>query len=90
MSEYKPLRDLIIVKRDDDLKIGGCLDMPQVTMNKPLTGTVRFVGCGIEGKPMKTKVGDRVMFKQYGAWDIEVDGEMLLLMSEINDVLCIL
>jgi co-chaperonin GroES (HSP10) len=87
---YKPLRDLIIVKPDEAEKIGGMFDMPQVTMNKPLTGTVHAVGCGLEGKPMKTKIGDRVMFKQYGAWDIEMDGEMYLMMSEINDILCIL
>ena len=87
---YKPLRDFIIVKADQPEKVGGVFDMPQIVMSKPLTGVVHAVGSGIDGKTMKTAVGDRIMYKQYAGWEVEIDGEIYMRMSEINDVLCII
>lgn len=87
---YQPMRDYIIVRPDESEKIGGVLDMPQIKMNKPLIGTVCAVGFGLEGKPMRISVGDRIMYKQYAGWEIEFEGEEFLMMSEINDVLCIM
>lgn len=84
----KPLLDRVVVKpakAEDQTKSG--LFIPDTAKEKPHKGEIVAVGEGRwdeEGKkrvPLDVKVGDTVMYEQWGATEIKIDGEEYQVMS---------
>ncbi|MGB4592360.1 MAG: co-chaperone GroES [Coriobacteriia bacterium] len=91
----KPLFDNIVVKpakAEEQTKSG--LFIPDAAQEKPKKGEVIAVGEGRwdeEGEkrvPMDVKVGDVVIYKEWGKTAIKIDGEEYFIMSQ-GDVLAI-
>ena len=91
----EPLGEKIVVKRmDAEEKTAGGILLPDSAQEKPQQGRVLSVGPGKmldDGSRAVFQVaeGDRVLFNSYAGTEIEVDGDMLLIMSE-SDVLAVL
>ena len=83
-----PLGDKVVVKRlEAEEKTSGGIVLPDSAAEKPSQGEVLAVGPGKtldngDLKPMDVKVGDKVIFGQYGGSTVKLDGEELLIMSE--------
>lgn len=48
-----------------------------------MTGTVTHIGDGVT----KIRVGDRIAFNEYGAWQTEIGGETYYFVTEQDDVI---
>ncbi len=92
----KPLSDNIVVKaisKEETTKSG--IILPEtIDKEKPEQGEVISVGLGKlldngTHKQMEVKVGNKILFKKYGADEFEIDGEKVLVISE-DDVVGIL
>ena len=85
---FTPKNDFVLLRRLDE-KAGGTIVIPDSAQVKSNRGEVIAVGRGeiIDGKivPLDIEVGEIVLFTKYGAQDIEIDGEDLVLVrgSEI-------
>ena len=85
----RPLYDRVVVRRkeEEETSAGGIV-LPGSAKEKPNEGEIVAVGDGKvldngEQRALSVKVGDTVVFGQYGGSNtIEVDGEELILMSE--------
>lgn len=84
----KPLEDRVVVKRLQSAdKTEGGLYIPPTNQKKSDQGEVLAVGPGrmLESgqvAPMSVKVGDIVLFMQFGGQEVEIEGEKLLVLSE--------
>ena len=93
-SKIHPLYDKIVVTRtESEQTTNGGIVLPDAAQEKPKEGVVVAVGRGgitPEGRLVEpqVKVGDRVLFAQYGATEVKVDGEEQLILRE-NDILAI-
>lgn len=86
-----PLGDRVVVEPEqfEEKTAGGIIIPDTARSEKPEKGTVVAVG---EGKmnddgralPMRTKVGDRVMFSKYGYDEIKIDGVEYFIIAESN------
>ena len=91
----RPLHDRIVVRREEEeTKSAGGIVLPGSAAEKPSQGEVLAVGNGriLDGgdvRSLDVKVGDKVVFSQYGGTTVKIDGEELLIMSE-SDVLGVL
>ncbi|GAB4284255.1 MAG: co-chaperone GroES [Coriobacteriia bacterium] len=92
----KPLFDNVVVKpakAEETVKSG--IIIPDSAKEKPTKGEVVAVGEGRfdeEGEkriPMDVKVGDVVMYKEWGKTSVKVDGEEYYIMSQ-NDILAVI
>lgn len=94
-KKIRPLHDRVLVKRlAEEEKTAGGIIIPDTAKEKPQQGEVVAVGKGItkdDGTvlPMDVKVGDRVMFKKWGADEVKVDGEEFLVMEE-KDIIAVM
>jgi len=88
----KPLRDKVVVKPRpvEEMSKGGII-IPETVKDVPVEGTIVAVGNGIltrDGNiiPLDVKVGDKILYKKNGqtVTEIEVDGDMYLIMSEMD------
>ncbi len=95
-DKIQPLNDRLVVKRleaEDKTKSG--IIIPDNAKEKPQQAEVLAVGPGKwnedgdERVPMSVKVGDKVLFKKWGADEVKVDGEEFLVLAE-SDVIAIL
>ena len=93
--KIKPLADRVIVLPDDaaESKSAGGIIIPDTAKEKPRQGKIVAVGAGRldeAGKPIKmnVKVGDKVMYSQYGGTELKYDGKEYLIMSE-SDILAV-
>ncbi|MDD6652061.1 MAG: co-chaperone GroES [Eggerthellales bacterium] len=81
-----PLSDRILIRQDEaEETTAGGLYIASDSQEKPQSGVVVAVGPGKYDKngniiPMPVEVGDHVVFAKYGATEVEVDGETLMLM----------
>lgn len=91
----KPLFDNVVVKpskAEEQTKSG--IFIPDTAKEKPQKGEVVAVGegrwddNGEKRVPMDVKVGDIVIYKEWGKTSIKVDGEEYFIMSQ-NDILAI-
>ena len=91
----KPLFDNVVVKpakADEQTKSG--IFLPDTAKEKPQKGEIVAVGEGRwedEGDkrlPMDVKVGDVVIYKEWGKTSIKVDGEEYFIMSQ-SDILAV-
>jgi chaperonin GroES len=93
--KIRPLHDRVVVKRlEEEAKTAGGILLPDNATEKPSRGEVIAVGPGKvqdngEVRPIGVKVGDKVVFGQYGGSTVKIDGEELLILSE-NEIFGIL
>ncbi len=91
----EPLGDKVVVKRmEAEEKTAGGIVLPDSAQEKPQQGRILSVGQGKmlgDGSRATLQLGegDRVLFSNYAGTEIEVDGDILLIMSEA-DVLAVL
>jgi len=84
----RPLYDRVVVRRkeEEETSAGGII-LSGSAKEKPNQGEVIAVGNGKlldngEVRALAVKVGDKVVFGQYGGSTITIDGEELIIMSE--------
>lgn len=65
----------------------GGIDIPQDLQKKPSKGIVVEVGCGLHDRPMRVKKGATVHYIFGAGSKVEVDGEELLAMRDIDCLL---
>ena len=86
--KIRPLQDRVVVKRqDEETTSSGGIVLPGSATEKPQQGEVVAVGPGKkteDGKvvPVDLKVGDQVIFGQYGGNTVKVGGDELLILNE--------
>ena len=93
--KIKPLADRVLVIPDDvaESKSAGGIIIPDTAKEKPRQGKIVAVGPGRlddNGKPIKmsVKVGDKVMYSQYGGQELKYEGKDYLILSE-SDILIV-
>jgi len=91
----KPLFDNVVVKpakADEQTKSG--IFLPDTAKEKPQKGEIVAVGEGrwedegVKRLPMDVKVGDVVIYKEWGKTSIKIDGEEYFIMSQ-GDILAV-
>lgn len=87
MSARQPLRDMIIVSKDEQAKTTASGLYIAHTEEKVVEGTVLSVGSGkvtADGTviPLEVKPGDRVVFNKNFATEVTKNGETVLLLRE--------
>ena len=90
----KPLRNQIIVKRDEiETTSAGGIILTEATQESPTEGTVIACGPGVRERGERVapdvEVGDLVLFPQYAGKELNLDGETYLIMHD-TDVYAIL
>ena len=86
--KIRPLHDRVVVRRlEEETKTAGGIVLPDSAAEKPSRGEVLAVGPGkaLENGDVRApdvKVGDTVVFGQYGGSTVKIDGEELLILSE--------
>ena len=84
----RPLHDRVVVTRDEDEAVSaGGIVLPDTANEKPSQGTVQAVGSGKildsgDVRPLDVKVGDKVIFGQYGGSTVKIQEEEYLILSE--------
>ncbi len=84
----RPLHDRIVVRRlEEETTSSGGIVLPDSATEKPSQGEVLAVGPGKvldngETRACDLKVGDKVLFGQYGGSTVKIDGEELLILNE--------
>ena len=87
MKKLSPLHDRVLIKRINiEEKTKGGIFIPNSAREKPLEGKVLAVGPGkiVNGNRelLTVKIGDKILFSKYSETEVEIDGEMLLLLRE--------
>ncbi|HSG88601.1 MAG TPA: co-chaperone GroES [Pseudomonadales bacterium] len=86
--KIRPLHDRVVVRRlEEEAKTAGGIVLPDSAAEKPSQGEILAVGPGKaldngEIRALGVKIGDKVVFGQYGGSTVKVDGEELLILSE--------
>lgn len=86
--KIRPLHDRVVVRRvEEETKTAGGIVLPDSAAEKPSRGKVLAIGPGKpldngEVRKLDVKVGDTVIFGQYGGSTVKIDGEELLILSE--------
>ena len=92
--KLKPLYDRVVVKKVEmEQKTAGGIILPDTAKEESQIGDVIAVGEGKllengEIRPLKVKVGDKVLYSKYAGNEVEIDGEKLLIIRE-EDILAI-
>ncbi len=92
--KLKPLYDRVVVKKIEmEQKTAGGIILPDTAKEESQLGEVIAVGEGKllengEVRPLKVKVGDKVLYSKYAGNEVKVDGEELLILRE-EDILAI-
>jgi chaperonin GroES len=87
-KKIRPLHDRVVVRREEEeTKSAGGIVLPGSAAEKPARGKVIAVGLGRimengDVRSLDVKVGDNVIFGQYGGNNVKLDGEELLILSE--------
>lgn len=87
MTNIRPLRDRVVVRRETETKTAGGILIPDTAGEKPVIGIVLAVGSGKvldNGATLEVAVkkGDKVLFGKYAGTEVEVAGEKLVVMRE--------
>ncbi|MCH2350601.1 MAG: co-chaperone GroES [Pseudomonadales bacterium] len=86
--KIRPLHDRLVVRRlEEDTVSAGGIVLPDSASEKPSQGEVLAAGPGKiadngDVQKLDVKVGDTVIFGQYGGSTVKIDGEELLILSE--------
>lgn len=87
-KKIRPLHDKVVVKREEEeTKSAGGIVLPGSAAEKPASGEVIAVGIGRimdngDVRALDVKVGDKVVFGQYGGNTVKLEGEEFLILSE--------
>jgi chaperonin GroES len=92
MTNVKPLRDRVLIKRIEELeqKVGGII-VPDTAKEKPQKAEVVAIGSGRmldsgERVPLNVKPGDKVLIGKWSGTDVKIDGQDYLILKE-DDIL---
>ena len=91
--KFRPLHDRVVVKRiEAEEKTAGGIIIPDTAKEKPSQGEVIAVGPGGRdeaGKliPIDLKVGNRVLFGKWSGTEVKIDGQELLIKSDIMGII---
>jgi chaperonin GroES len=85
IENVQPLGDRVLLKRlEDDEAMKHGLHVPDIAQVKSSKGRVIAVGegrlIGDRIEPLPLKAGDIVLFSKYGAVEVNIDGEELLIL----------
>ena len=90
----RPLHDRVVVRRlEEETTSAGGIVLPDSATEKPSQGEVLAAGpvkANENGdvRALDVKVGDKIIFGQYGGSTVKIDGEELLVMKE-DDVMAV-
>lgn len=85
----KPLGARVVIKQlDAEEKTQGGIILTSAAKEKPQTAEVVAVGPGTRDEAMELKVGDKVIFSQYGGSTVKYDGTEYKIMNQA-DILAI-
>lgn len=88
-KKFQPIHDLVLVKPiPPETKTAAGLIIPDSAIEKQCRGTVITHGDGIKDEPMTVKKGDVVLYRKNAGMEVEVEGELHLLMKE-NEIMAI-
>lgn len=81
--KINPLDDRIVAQQlEAQTKTASGLFLPDSAQEKPKVAKVVAVGANVKN----VKVGDQIIYKEYSATDVKVDGQKYLIVKE-EDVL---
>ena len=92
--KIRPLHDRVIVKRlEEERTSPGGIVIPDSAAEKPVQGKIVAVGKGkiLEDgtvRPLDVKVGDKILFGEYGGTEVKIDGDELVVMRE-EDIMAV-
>lgn len=72
----------------EEKSVGGII-IPDTAKEKPLKGEVIAVGNGTKDEDMIVKPKDQVLYGKYAGTEVELDGEVFLIMRQ-SDILAII
>ncbi len=84
----RPLHDRVVVRRvEEETTSAGGIVLPDSAAEKPSQGEVLAIGTGKlldngDVRALDVKVGDKIIFGQYGGSTVKIDGEELLILTE--------
>lgn len=82
-SPIKPLADRVVAVREAAAtKTASGIYLPDNAKEKPTLATVVAIGSEIK----EVKVGDKIVYKEYGATELKIDGTEYLIVKE-EDIL---
>jgi chaperonin GroES len=81
----QPLGDRVLVRRVKEEQ-KGLIIVPNAKRENSEKGEIVAVGPGRFGEAMTSQVGDVVMFTKHAVMELEIDGEVFVLMRE-SDIL---
>ena len=92
--KLKPLADRLVVKPlEQESKTKSGIIIPDTAKEKSQKGKVISVGPGKfkngELIPLTIKVGDVVLYKEYGGDEVKLDGEDVMILKE-EDILAVI
>lgn len=86
----KPLADRVLIKAApaETVSAGGII-IPDTAQEKQQKGEVIAVGNGTKDEEMVVKPKDQVLYGKYAGTEVELDGEVFLIMRQ-SDILAII
>ncbi len=84
----RPLHDRVVVRRlDEETLTAGGIVLPDSAQEKPSQGEILAIGTGKildngDVRALDVKVGDKIIFGQYGGSTVKIDGDELLILNE--------
>ena len=84
----RPFHDRVVVRRlDEETLTAGGIVLPDSAQEKPSQGEILAIGSGKildngEVRALDVKVGDKIIFGQYGGSTVKIDGDELLTLNE--------
>lgn len=91
----KPLGERVVIKvlAAEEITKGGIFLPDTATKEKPQEGEVVAVGPGKvldngQRAAMEVKVGDNIIYRKYGGYEVKLDGEEYLILGE-NEIMAI-
>lgn len=87
---FRPLGDRVLIRRVEAVEttVGGIIT-PATAQKKETRGSIVAVGPGKKKDDgdrvlMDVQVGDTVLFGKYGGTEVQIDGEDLVLINEVD------
>ena len=86
----RPLADRVLIQpaAAEEKTVSGII-IPDSAKEKPLKGEVIAVGNGTKDEDMIVKPKDQVLYGKYAGTEVELDGEVFLIMRQ-SDILAII
>ena len=84
----RPFHERVVVRRlEEETTSAGGIVLPDSATEKPSQGEVLAAGPGKANengdvRALDVKVGDKIIFGQYGGSTVKIDGEEVLILSE--------